>query len=61
MCGKKESDREGDDEKFDGKGELITDWWDCQKCKRWFHQISLVKVGIRRVGQQVQCIYCQSK
>ena len=26
MCGKKESDQEGDDE-FDGKSDLIIDWW----------------------------------
>ena len=60
MCGKKPN-QEGDDEEFDGKSDLIIDQWDCQKCKRWFHQICLVKVGIRRVGQKVQCIYCQSK
>ena len=34
MCGKKESDQEGDDEEFDGKSDLIIDWWGCQKCKR---------------------------
>ena len=39
MCGKKEPDREGDDEEFDGKSDLMIDWWDCQKCERWFHQI----------------------
>ena len=61
MCGKKEPDQKGNDEEFDGKSDLIIDWWDCQKCKRWFHQIYLVKVGIRRVGQKVKCIYCQSK
>ena len=61
MCGKKAPDQEGDDEEFDGKSDLIIDWWDCQKCKRWFHQICLVKVGIRRVGHKVQCIYCESK
>ena len=61
MCGKKEPDQEGGDEEFDGKSKLIIDWWDCQKYKKWFHQICLVKVGIRRVGQKVQCIYCQSK
>ena len=55
MCGKKEPDQEGDDKEFDGKSDLIIDWW---KYKRWF---CLVKVGIRRVGQKVQCIYCQSK
>ena len=58
MCGKKEPDQEGDDEEFDGKNDLILDLWDCQKCKRWF---CFVKVGIRRVGQKVQSIYCQSK
>ena len=26
MCGKKEPDQEGDDEEFDGKGDLIIDW-----------------------------------
>ena len=61
MCGKKEPDQEGDDEEFDGKSDLIIDWWDCQKCKRWFHQIYLVEVGIKRVGQKVQYIYCQSE
>ena len=61
MRGKKGPDQEGDDEEFDGKSDLIIDWWDGQKCKRWFHQICLVKVGIRRVCQRVQCIYCQSK
>ena len=39
MCGKKEPDQEGDYEEFDGENDLIIDWWDCQKCKRWFHQI----------------------
>ena len=57
MCGKKEQDQQGDDEEFDGKSDLIIDWWDCQEYKGWFHQIYLVKVGIRRVGQKVQCIY----
>ena len=61
MCGKKEPDQEGDDEELDEISDLIINWWDCQKCKRWLHQICLVKVGIRRVGQSVQCIYCQSK
>ena len=61
MRGKKDPDQEGDDEEFDGKSGLIIDWWDCQKCYRWFHQICLVKVGIKRVGQKLQCIYCQSK
>ena len=28
MCGKKEPDQEGDDEEFDGKSDLIIDWWD---------------------------------
>ena len=57
MCGKKEPDQEGDDEEFKG----IINWWDSQKCKRSLDQICLVKVGIRRVGQKVKCIYCQSK
>ena len=61
ICGKKEPDQEGDDEEFDGENDLIIDWWDCQKCKRWFHPICLIKVGISRVGQKVQCIYCQSE
>ena len=61
MCGKKEPDQEGDDEEFDGKSDSTIDWWDYQKCKRWFHQICLVKIGIRRGGQKVQCIYYQSK
>ena len=58
MCGKKEPDQEGVDQEFDGKSDLIID---CQKCKRWFHQICLVKVGIRRASKILQCIYCQSK
>ena len=45
MCGKNEPDQEVDDEEFDGKNDLIIDWWDCQTCKRSFHQIYLVKVG----------------
>ena len=53
MCCKKEPNQEGDDEELDGKSDLIIDWCNCQKCKRWFHQICLVKVGIRRVGQKV--------
>ena len=61
MCGKKEPDQEGDDEELDGKSDLIIEWWDCQKFKRWFHQIRLVKAFIRRVCQKVQCIYYQSK
>ena len=62
MCGKKEPDQEGDDDdEFDGKSDLIIDWWDSQKCKRWFHEICLVKVGIRKVGKKVQRIYSQSK
>ena len=35
-CGKKEPDKVGDDEELDGKSDLIIDWWDCQKYKRWF-------------------------
>ena len=50
MYGKKEPDQEGDDKEFDGKSDLIIGWWECQKCKRWFHKICLVKVGIRKVG-----------
>ena len=61
MCGKKQSDQQGDDKECNGKNDLIIDWWDCQKCKRWFHQICLVKVSIRRVGKKVQCIYFQSE
>ena len=52
MCGKKEPDQVGDDEEFDGKSDLIIDWFDYQKCKRWFHQIRSIKVGIIRVGQK---------
>ena len=26
MCGKKEPDQEGDDEEFDGMGDLLIDW-----------------------------------
>ena len=32
MCRKKEPDQEGDDE-FDGKTNLIIDWWDCQNAR----------------------------
>ena len=34
MCGKKEPDQEADVEEFNGKSDLIIDWWDCQKYKR---------------------------
>ena len=60
MCGKKEPDQEGDDE-FDEKSDLIIDWWDCQKCRDGSTRSAWVKVGIRRVGQKVHSIYCQSK
>ena len=53
VCGKKGPDQEADDEEFNGKSDFIIDWCDCQKCKRWFHQICFVKVGIRRVGQKL--------
>ena len=61
-CGKKEPDQEDDDEEFDGKSDLIIDWWDCQNARDGsIRSICLVKVGIGRVGQKEQCIYCQSK